>query len=67
MGPYCKYCGERCFVHMDRWPDHVKKAYGYPDKATIASTCRGGQAFERKLTGFSYDDVKGAVKKIPAW
>ena len=65
MGPYCKFCRGRCFVHMDRWPEHIRQAYGYPNKATIAATCRPGQRAERELTGYSYDDVKGQASIYP--
>ena len=58
MGPYCRFCGQRCFTHItDKWPEHIAEAYG---RNTIAATCPGGQAFEKKTLGYCWDDVRDA-------
>lgn len=60
MGPYCKFCGMRCFVPfpMDT-PKHILDAYKarHPG-VTIIATCRGGQEFEKKHVGYCYQDIK---------
>ena len=61
MGPYCKFCGHRCFVHItDEWPAHIIEAYG---TNTIAATCRRGQQFEKERLGYCYDDAVKARKE----
>ena len=55
MGPYCQFCGRRCFVPFpEGTPARVLKAYG---SSTIIATCERGQAFERERVGFCYDDI----------
>jgi len=54
MGPYCKFCGNRCFVHIPpETQQHILKAYG---ASTIAATCQAGQDFEKKKIGYCYND-----------
>ena len=61
MGPYCNFCGQRCFVHITNdWPEHIVHAYG---KNTIAATCPGGQQHEKKLLGYCYNDVERFAKE----
>lgn len=61
MGPYCKFCDRRCFVHITYdWPEHIIKAYG---TSTIAATCPGGQKFEKQKTGYCYDDAMAAKEQ----
>lgn len=62
MGPYCKFCNSRCFVHMpmEAPPDAVK-AYG---SSTILATCPAGQAFEKEKVGWCYGDIQAAL--VPA-
>jgi hypothetical protein len=56
MGPYCKFCGERCFVPFpEGTPKHILEAYG---SASIIATCRRGQEFERQKIGYCYDDIQ---------
>ena len=59
MGPYCKFCGQRCFIHltMDAPPAAVE-AYGH---VTIIATCAAGQAFEKERTGWCWDDIRAAI------
>lgn len=57
MGPYCKFCGRRCFVPITyEWPEHIRAAYG---TSTIAATCLRGQEFEQEKIGVSYADIDG--------
>lgn len=59
MGPYCNFCGQRCFVHFpEETPDYVLKAYG---TSAIIATCQGGQTFERRMVGFCYDDIQSII------
>ncbi len=55
MGPYCKFCGQRCFVPITvAWPAHIVRAYG---RNSIAATCPKGQRFEKEKLGYCYDDA----------
>lgn len=59
MGPYCKFCGTRCFVHLPTaTPEHVIQAYG---TVTIAATCAKGQQLEKSLVGFCYSDIQSMI------
>jgi hypothetical protein len=44
MGPYCQYCGHRCFVER-RVPD---------SDVTILATCPEGTAHDRAVLGYDY-------------
>lgn len=60
MGPYCKFCGQRCFVHVPaETPKHILEAYG---KNTIAATCPKGQELEKLCLGYCWADIQAAVK-----
>lgn len=62
MGPYCKFCGNRCFVHIPpECPDEIKKAYG---NSTIVATCHEGQQFEKEKVGYCYSDIRRALKSM---
>lgn len=56
MGPYCRFCQQRCFVHFPAGtPAKVLTAYtGF----NIIATCKGGQEFERLNIGYCYDDIQ---------
>jgi len=57
MGPYCKFCNQRCFTFLPmETPKHILKSYR--QGVTIIATCPQGQAFEKKQTGYCYDDIK---------
>ena len=59
MGPYCKFCGMRCFTHLPaETPKEIQDAYG---TSTIVATCRAGQAFEKQEVGYCYDDIQRAI------
>jgi hypothetical protein len=61
MGPYCRFCGRRCFVHMPmETPTEAVKAYG---DARILATCMTGQAFEKTKVGWCLDDINAAIDK----
>jgi hypothetical protein len=61
MGPYCKFCGNRCFVPMTSdTPDHIVRAYG---NTTIVATCPMGQAFEKQKVGYCYENILVATGK----
>lgn len=55
MGPYCKFCDNRCFTHFpDATPQYILVAY---KTNNIIATCRGGQDFEMGRIGYSYDEI----------
>lgn len=71
MGPYCKFCDQRCFVHLTEqmWNiAEVRAAYeqyrehgGHiPD---IIATCHAGQAFEKGRIGMCYGDIQALLQK----
>lgn len=65
MGPYCKFCDNRCFVHFpDNTPEEVLKAYG--PNVQIIATCERGQAFEKESRGYCYDDIKSLIEILEA-
>ncbi len=61
MGPYCKFCNQRCFVHTPKLTPEVKvralasKFGRVPD---ILATCSGGKKYDREVVGFDIDEVK---------
>ena len=59
MGPYCKFCDQRCFTHMPLdTPPHVVAAYR---TVTILATCPAGQRFERERVGYCLDDIRALL------
>ena len=61
MGPYCKFCNSRCFVHLPTdTPKEALEAYG---TSTIVATCERGQAFELEKVGWNYTKIRQAVVK----
>jgi hypothetical protein len=64
MGPYCKFCDQRCFSHMPaETPSHILEAYRtfMGGSVPIIATCHGGQKFEREKIGYCYDDIQAAI------
>jgi hypothetical protein len=58
MGPYCKFCDNRCFVYLPvDTPEPIRQAYG---TSTIIATCPGGQRFEKEKIGYCYQDIRKA-------
>lgn len=61
MGPYCTFCGQRCFTHIPvETPPEMLKLY--PKGVTIIATCTGGQALEIERYGTSYDVIQQAAE-----
>ncbi len=59
MGPYCKFCDRRCFVHLPQdTPVEALEAYG---RNTIVATCAPGQAFELERTGWNYNRIQAVA------
>ena len=63
MGPYCNFCGNRCFVPFpEGTPDHIYAAYkAARPGVSIIATCPRGQQFEWKKIGYCYDDIQRAI------
>ena len=66
MGPYCKFCNNRCFVHFPlNIPERVLEVYQEHAKekarVEIIATCKQGQAFEKERIGVCYDDIQTAI------
>lgn len=60
MGPYCNFCGTRCFVYFpENTPAHILKSYR--KSVSIIATCPGGQKYEKEKTGYCYDDILTAI------
>lgn len=56
MGPYCKFCNQRCFVPLPvTAPAWVLKAYG---RFSLAATCKRGKEFDREQVGANIDDAR---------
>lgn len=51
MGPYCKFCGNRCFVHRVMPADSTWR----PGEPVILATCPRGKASSRDLSGYDAD------------
>lgn len=65
MGPYCRFCNRRCFCLItEEWPEHIREAYRR--RGDIAATCGRGQAFEKQLLGYSWNDAKAAMDALQA-
>jgi len=47
MGPYCNFCGQRCFVH-----DPTSVGVG------LLATCPKGQKLDKQKLGHCWDEVK---------
>jgi len=64
MGPYCKYCDQRCFARLPqdtpkKYLD-IYKAHGFT--SIIIATCAAGQRAEKKSLGVCYDDIVAAIE-----
>lgn len=59
MGPYCRYCDNRCFVPADYMrvppPEHMDsfKRHGFP----ILATCPAGMQKDKEVLGFNVQDL----------
>ncbi len=61
MGPYCQFCGQRCFVPLtqelwDRMTEEQRDAYRKAPTDSMA-TCPAGQLFEKEHLGVCYDEL----------
>lgn len=64
MGPYCRFCNRRCFVHLTiDVPVKILEAY-YPN--TIIATCPKGQEFEKSSFGYCFADVRQSLDRQDA-
>ena len=67
MGPYCKFCNNRCFVPFpEGTPQEVFDAYNascLSRSVSIIATCSKGQAYEKEKTGWCLDDIKQSINK----
>ena len=62
MGPYCKFCGRRCFVPFPKeTPAEILAAYR--SGVAIIATCAEGQRYEKELTGYCLADIEAALKE----
>lgn len=62
MGPYCKFCDNRCFVSITTdTPKEIQKAYGH---YSIMATCAEGQRLEKNKVGYCYADIEKLAQKI---
>lgn len=50
MGPYCRYCGHRCFVLRILPHD----ATSWPGKSLLMATCKKGMDHSGVATGYTY-------------
>ncbi len=67
MGPYCRYCDQRCFIHpsyvAERLPKELleklraysRHKFGFVDIPMLAS-CPKGKAFDKEEMGVCKDD-----------
>lgn len=62
MGPYCQFCGTRCFVPMTEnlWElmsEAQRECYRTHRPLDIIATCPEGQAFEKARIGVCYREI----------
>lgn len=61
MGPYCNFCGRRCFVPFpEGTPPEILAAYR--PGVSIIATCAEGQRFEKEATGWCLDEIMAAIE-----
>ena len=48
MGPYCKFCDNRCFVHDPK------------NAGNLLATCKRGQKYEKSKIGYCWDDLQNS-------
>ena len=64
MGPYCKYCDNRCFVHLPQATPQkyldIYEAAGFT--SIIIATCPAGQRAEKNNLGVCYDEIVADIK-----
>lgn len=53
----CQFCGGRCFVPLlQNVPEHIARAF-LDRGVTMLATCGDGQALDKALIGYCYDDI----------
>lgn len=50
MGPYCRFCDFRCFVHRIMPADATWR----PGQSVILATCQAGMKYDREHTGHDH-------------
>ena len=59
MGPYCEFCGARCYVYIPTGaPQAAIDAYG---TVTMVASCAEGQEFEKQKIGWCWNDIQIAM------
>lgn len=64
MGPYCQFCGQRCFLDPGTFAGQVPKAdwrIWFAAGQPLLATCRPGKAFDRMRIGINADDVQAGL------
>lgn len=65
MGPYCKFCDNRCFSYIPmETPEHILQAF--KEKApgvTILANCPKGQDHDKSVIGYNMNDIRQAIKE----
>lgn len=57
MGPYCRFCNQRCFVVRLLPDDSHSRAGQY----LAMATCPGGMAHDRERTGYTHRECVNPV------
>lgn len=52
MGPYCQFCGRRCFVERTTPP--TLNPDGYLGHTLLMATCAPGMTHDARVTGFTH-------------
>ena len=60
MGPYCNYCGRRCFLERVI-PDGPLKGQSF-----ILATCQPGMAHDLEVTGHTHETALNPVLQADA-
>jgi len=55
MGPYCKFCNQRCFVPVPADPPAYATQVG--SSFSILATCEDGKAHDQEILGWNLDTI----------
>lgn len=58
MGPYCRYCGRRCFV-VRVLPDDANGTWA--GRSLAMATCADGMNHDRFATGYTHEDGRNPI------
>lgn len=65
MGPYCNFCGRRCFTHLPEGTPQsfleTAKEKGY--SSLILATCARGKECDTRVLGFNISDILNEIDK----